>query len=389
MKQRRGGGAPPPKNRHLTEPGNMKATANAATRRAGAICSAIAMFAMTPVTAQTLAPQVLGSAPLCEASAALLVDCPGTAGRCLLVGDNEEEASLFWFKLGDKGIDPTSQRAVALKDARLGDIEALAGLANGKIVAFGSHSRDSVCAPQKKRQRFGVIDRLTGKSATVAVTESGPIDCNSLFGQPLPDQPLIRSACQAIEAAEKAAEKAAKQGAKAKKECNQAHAYNAEGAVNVSRTGAPDIWIGLRAPLLPHPAGKKGVDLAMLLHLRGLDAYAFDRVAALDLGGFGVRELSYADGWVWVIAGPPHDLGQKDEVRSKLMRFRSDLLGADKIIVPETFRSDLPSSSEGLAVLADKILVLIDGSKATKEQPDRCATPAGVVVLPRPASAMP
>jgi len=367
----------------------MKTTANAATRRAGAICSAIAMFAMTPVTAQPLAPQTLGSAPLCEASAALLVDCPGTAGRCLLVGDNEEEASLFWFKLGDKGIDPTSQGKVALKDTKLGDIEALAGLANGKIVAFGSHSRDSICAPQKKRQRFGVIDRLTDKSVTVAVTQSGPIDCDGLFGKPLPDQPLVRSACQAIEATENAAEKAAKQGAKAKKECNQAHAYNAEGAVNVSRTGAPDIWIGLRAPLLPHPAGKKGVDLAMLLHLRGLDAYAFDRVAALDLGGFGVRELSYANGWVWVIAGPPHDLGQKEDVRFKLMRFRADLLGANKIIVPETIRSDLPSSSEGLAVLADKILVLIDGSKATKEQPDRCATPAGVVVLPRPASAMP
>ena len=127
----------------------------------------------------------------------------------------------------------------------------------------------------------------------------------------------------------------------------------------------------------------------MLMHLRGLDAYAFDRVAALDLGGFGVRELSYADGWVWVIAGPPHDLGQKEDGRFKLMRFRADLLGADKIIVPETVRSDLPSSSEGLAVLADKILVLIDGSKATKEQPDQCATPAGFVVLPRPASAMP
>ncbi|MBK7467663.1 MAG: hypothetical protein IPJ43_13130 [Saprospiraceae bacterium] len=277
---------------------------------------------------------------------------------------------------------------MALQRQQAGDIEALTGLANGKIVAFGSHSRNSVCVPQKKRQRFGVIDRLTGKSANVAVTQSGPIDCDSLFGKPLPDQPLIRSACQAIAAAEKAAEKAAEQGAKAKKECNQAHAYNAEGAVNVSTTKTPDIWIGLRSPLLPHPAGKKGVDLAMLLHLRGLEAYAFDRVAALDLGGFGVRELASPTAGCGSLPGHL-DVGRKDDVRFKLMRFRADPLGADKINVPETVRSDLPSSSEGLAVLADKILVLIDGSKATKEQPDRCATPAGFVVLPRPASAMP
>ena len=354
-------------------------TTSAASRCAGAICAAMTMFAMAPAAAQSPGPQVLGSWRLCEASAALVVDCPGSTSRCLLVGDNEEEESLFWFRLDDQGVDPARQKTLELKGPKLGDIEALAGLANGKIVAFGSHSRNSACVRVPEKLRFGVIDRLTDQPVAVTLTQSEAIHCDALFGKHRPGQSLIPSACTAIETAEKAAEKV--KGAKEK--CNQVQAYNAEGAVNVSRTEVADIWIGLRAPLLPHPRKKKAPGLALLMHLKGLDAYAFDKVAALDMGGRGVRELAYTnDGWVWVIAGPPQDLKEPFQ----LWRFAVERLGANEIIKPERVHGDLPTSSEGLAVFKDKLLILIDGSKATKERPGKCEKPAGVMVLRRSVS---
>ena len=360
-----------------------------AARYAGAMLAAMTMFAMGTAAAQAPEGKLLGHWPLCEASAALVVDCPGSSSSCLLVGDNEEKGSLFWFKLDGTPINQDSQQQLKFKGGQIDDIEALAKLRDGRIVVFGSHSRTTKCEDRPDRRRFAVIDRLTKESARVKVTPPTTIDDHTLFGQQLPDQPLIKAAAKAIEAAEAEAKPIGDRFTKgqisedeAKAQCNQTNAYNAEGAVNVSTVGAPDIWIGLRAPLLPRPKEANGDTggLALLMHLKGLDAYSFDKVAALDLQGFGIRELAYADGWVYVISGPPQDLGKHEKMPFQLWRFQAKFLKGNKMIVPEErHREALPTSSEGLAVFGDKLLVLIDGAKPPKGQ-EQCTTPARFVV---------
>ncbi len=365
----------------------------AAARYAGAIFAAIPMFAIVPAAAQAAEGKPFGHAPLCEASAALIVDCPGSSGSCLLVGDNERKDSLFWFRLDGAPLENAEQQQLQFTGGKIDDIEALAKLRNGRIIAFGSHSRTTKCEDRPDRRRFGVIDQPAKKTAAVRVSKPTPIDCDALFGKNRPKRSLIEAACSAIEGAGRAADNAANDETK----CNQAHAYNAEGAVNVSKTKVPDIWIGLRAPLLPkHPNDDGRRNLAMLLHLKTLDQYEFDRVALLDLGGRGVRELAYTDdGVVWVIAGPPQDLGTKQAEETpqdgkwpfRLMHFRAEELNTNKIIVPEEHQTEgLPPSSEGLAVFGDRIFVLMDGDKPSKGE-ERCKTPAHYLILPRAPSA--
>lgn len=351
-----------------------------------------ALAAACACAAEQLPVQRLGAAPLCEASAALVIDCPGGGGRCLLVGDNEVSRSLFLFRLHGQGIDVASQRAPALDDrAELADIEALTRLPNGNVAVFSSHGRSSDCERQPERNRFGVVDRLTDKSARVRVVQSGPIGCATLFGDTPLAQPLLRAACEAIDAAEARAsdiDQRRRDGRignkQAKKECNKSNAYNAEGVVNVSGEATPEVWVGLRAPLLPrHPQDATKRNLAMLLHLRSLDRYAFDRVVALDLGGRGVRDLTYDNGSVWLIAGPAEDEPDDQESPFQLMRFGAELLRGGAVIVPERVGSGLPSRSEGIAVFGDKLLVVIDGDQPRKaKQPECGKNKPGLVVVP-------
>lgn len=367
-------------------------TATVAARWAGAMLSAISMVSTASAAADSPEARVLSSSRLCEASAALIVDCPGSSGSCLLVGDNEQEKRLFWFKLSDDGdVDVKTKKELKLtpKDVEIGDIEALAKLPDGRIVAFGSHSRNTKCQAEPDRRTFGVIDHLTKKSATVGVSKQPPIDCDALFGENRPEGSKIEAACSAIDEAEKKAKPVGEQSNKgkisddeAKAQCNLSNAYNAEGAVNVSKTGVPDIWIGLRAPLLLAPTENLG--LAILMHMKTLGAYSFDKVAALDLKGFGIRDLAYdgTDGLVWVIAGPPQDLAENEDVKFQLWKFDAKKLHTNALIKPERVRDDLPASSEGLALLNDKFIVLVDGSK-TKGK-DKCETPARFLILPRP-----
>ncbi|WP_295434973.1 hypothetical protein [uncultured Thiodictyon sp.] len=337
-----------------------------------------------PAVAQTLAAQTLGHQPLCEASAAMIIDCPDKSGRCLLVGDNEVRQSLFLFDLTDSGIDSTSQRPLALNPAdELSDIEALASLANGGVGVFASHGRNADCEAKKNRRRFGVIDSLTAAPVAVTVTQSKGIDCSGLFGSPTPDEPLIKSVCAAITQAERAAEVLPKGSGKT--QCNGVHAYNAEGAVNVSETDTANLWIGVRSPLLPvHPTDKNRKDLAVLMHMKGLDAYSFDRVAVLDMDGRGVRDLAYADGWVWVIAGPPEDQADGAQQPFELRRFLPDALNAGTTIVPEVIHRDLPPSSEGLAIFKHQAIVVVDGGKNNNVGASTCGRDAKYVILSLP-----
>ena len=50
-----------------------------------------------------LGHQQLGNYPLCEASAALQMSCPGSDDPCLLVRDNEQKDKLFVFPIGVDG----------------------------------------------------------------------------------------------------------------------------------------------------------------------------------------------------------------------------------------------------------------------------------------------
>ena len=368
-------------------------TVNVAARWAGAMFSAMSMVSMASDAAESPKARELSSSRLCEASAALVIKCPGTNDRrCLLVGDNEQEKRLFWFKLSDDGdVDVKTMRELKVtpNEVEIGDIEALAKLPNGRIVAFGSHSRNTKCQAEADRKTFGVIKQLTKKSALVQITTTTSMDCDTLLGANRAKTSLSEAACSAIVEAEKAAKQvedsfeARKLSEdEAERQCNTKEAYNAEGAVNVAKKGKPNIWIGLRAPLLPPRAETNR--LAILMHLKGLDAYSFDKVAALDLDGHGIRELAYdgTDGVVWVIAGPPQDLGEKEDVKFQLWKFDAKKLGANAIIKPERVRADLPTSSEGLALLNDRFIVLVDGGE-TKEK-DKCEQRAGFLILPRP-----
>jgi hypothetical protein len=361
--------------------------AAAASRRATVVFHALLAIIAASAVAQPLKGQTLGHKPLCEASAVAVIDCPDGAGRCLLVGDNEVRTSLFLFNILTHGIDSADPQPLPLtvgEDTELSDIEALARLDQGGVVVFASHGRNAECEAKDNRRRFGIIGKPGVAQTAIKVTESGVIGCAALFGDPAPTNPLVRAACAEIDRAEAAADAVAKD----RERCKQVNAFNAEGAVNVAAGAAPDLWIGLRSPLLSaHPTLTSRRDLAMLMHLKGLDAYAFDRVTVLDLGGRGIRDLAFADGWVWVIAGPPEDQKGGTAEPFQLRRFRADALDADAIIESELVRDDLPSSAEGLAIFDGQALVVIDGDKGDKKAKD-CAVPAGFVILPLAGSTL-
>ena len=136
--------------------------------------------------------------------------------------------------------------------------------------------------------------------------------------------------------------------------CSTTNHFNVEGAVAVNDDSSkPNIWLGMRSPLVTLEAKK----LAMLLHLKNINSYQFDRVALLDLGGRGIRELTLWQNNLWGIAGGPED----NLNNFVLWQFPLDLLGSKQIIEPKIVRS-LPASSEGLVFIdSNTAYVLLDG----------------------------
>ena len=331
---------------------------------------------------------VLGRFPLCEASSALLVKCPGAQGSCLLVGDNEQPSELYLFPVAGGKIDAGAQRNMDLNlssDSELSDIEALAKISEDRIAAFGSHSRNSRCEKKGKRRQFGKIDLGTQKTVVVSTLRKKDLDCEHLFGKQRLDG-AMKAACKAIDEAEKAAthiEDGVKAGAlsedKAKSLCDASGAYNAEGAVAIPTAAGTDVWIGLRSPLLSaHPTHPERGKLAILLHMNDSGAYGFDRVAFLDLGGRGIRDLSFEADSIWVIAGPAEDRSEPFQLR----RFAVGDLKKAEIIDTERIQ-ELPPSSEGLAVSGKTAYVVIDGDRGIDES-GTCRSPSGYVVVSLP-----
>jgi len=338
------------------------------------------------------AEETLGQYPLCEASAALLIACPDGKGECLLVGDNEQEKELYLFSVKDQKPDSSTQRIFDLPNGvEISDIEALAGISDDKVLAFASHSRNTRCEIKPKRHQFGKVNLSKAKKTDVVDTlRSKKVTCKHLFDKRAADMDAaMKAACEAIDTADLLstliddavqAKKLTEDEAKAT--CNAVKAYNAEGAVAISTSKGTDVWIGLRAPLLPaHPSQPEKKNLVILLHMKDPSAYTFDRVAFLDLGGRGIRDMSSDATSIWVIAGPAEDRAEPFELR----RFPKSALDKTQVIDSEFIRA-LPSSSEGLAISGKTAYVVIDGDTGEDKQksPKVCKEPARYEIVPLP-----
>ena len=322
------------------------------------------------------APEVLGGFPLCEGSAAVWL------GRNhVLVGDNEERGSLFAFELNDERLEVSQSVARSLGDGvEISDIEAIVKMGSDQLLVFGSHGRNSRCRVRDNRRRFlrgtvtaeGVV--ATG-SAVVAMRER--ISCERLFGEGAGNDPSLGALCERVDAVEQIADgvwDSARSEAEKEEACEEAQAFNAEGAVAVADGGGESVWVGLRSPLIRATAGEGGQDrdMAVLLRMRGLEEFAFDAAAVVDLYGRGVRELAVSNGTVFVIAGPVAD-GAGDH---GLWAFPSGELQPGASIAP-TFVAELPASAEGLAVIRSTGHVIIDGDQGD----ERCEQPAGYLAI--------
>ncbi len=334
--------------------------------------------------------QSLGHYPLCEASSAMIVACPDGKGDCLLVGDNEQRNEIFLFKLKEGKIDMESQQSLSLQPANskeLSDIEAIAAKSADTVVVLGSHSRNTRCERKKNRRRFAVVTLSGDGSKVVKYVQSKKITCKRLFGRIPSSDKVLNAVCDAIDDAEKRAAKVENEVndqqltvEQAKASCNEASPFNAEGAVAIPVSGSTEFWIGLRAPLLgEHPTSPQHNKLAILLRMKGLHDYSFDRVALLNLEGRGVRDLAFAEDRVWLITGPSEDLEGPFDLRS----FSKDALKNAEIIKPE-FVTDLPMYSEGLAIQGKRAYVVIDGDKGYDEATQNCKSPSKYRIISLP-----
>jgi len=330
------------------------------------LCSFV-FFVALMANEELVAENNLGEFPLCEPSAALLIDCPDDRdARCLLVADNEQGRDLYLFAISGDKLSPNVNPTFDLKlpgEEEIGDIEALAN-SGGEILVFGSHSRNVACDIKKKRKKFGKIDLAGSKTTIVGNLKSKSVTCSSLYTGKAKDASIL-AACKQIDTADQNAtaidnsrKKKQISELEAKERCNFNSAFNAEGAVAFKGETDNELWIGLRAPLLQtHPEQPKKKNLAILLQLENSDSFTFDRVAFVDLDERGIRDM-YADGdFIWIIAGPPEDHSEPFQLR----RIPKSALNHSEIIESELVSNNLPNSSEGLAVSGKTVYVVIDG----------------------------
>jgi hypothetical protein len=307
------------------------------------------------VSSKSVAGQELGAYPLCEASAAIILPCPDSNDQCLLVADNEQRNQLFFFTIKNGGINPKFQKELILDysdESGISDIEAIIHISKNEILMLGSHSRNKRCELKNNRRQFALVRISNTKGSVSKLVKSEKISCGNLFrGIPQNNQ-TIKAVCKAIDDAEELASV----------DCENSSPFNAEGAIAITRNNRTDIWIGLRAPILSeHPSIKNQRDFAILLHMKNISTYEFDRAALLDLNGRGIRELALNNGVVWVISGPVNDkLTVSKKESFQLLRFPESALTANSIIKP-TFVRNLPLYSEGLAITGKSVFIVTDG----------------------------
>lgn len=244
---------------------------------------------------------------------------------------------------------------------------------------MGSHSRNTKCEDGKKRRRFMEVKLSGNRAEALHSVQTRKIQCDRVFGKIPPGDALMRAACEVIDQAERMAEQVEEaltrrqiSEEQANNQCNTIVLFNAEGVVSIPAEDGARIWIGLRAPLVSaHPKQPELKNLALLLRMKDPSDYTFDRVALLDLGGRGIRDLATAKGMVWLIAGPPGDRDEPFELR----RFPVEALKGTDVIKPE-FVQALPASSEGLAIKGDRAYVVIDGDIGNDKASMRCIKPS-------------
>lgn len=353
----------------------------------GAAPPAIDRPALPPTGASIVGePVVLGSAPLCEASGAVFVPCASGAGRCLLVNDNERKRELFLFDVEATRL--SNQRVVPLmsgtEPAELKDAEGMA-LLGEQIFLVGSHSRRSWdkkaprCTRDDERRAFAVLRRDGDGFQTTPVRTALPRWLDLLQPAACRDElitphsgagePLAARVCAALADGDAHAEEN-------RQAC--ARALNVEGVAAIPDGGSQHIWFGLRGPQIDGQA--------ILLRLASIDSLRFDAVVSLDLGGDGVRDMTYASGWLWLLSGPAPDYRQP----ATIWRIPAASLVDGARLRPAVVISALPPFSEALAIdpNAGDAFLLVDGDE--EEGPgdsNGCPTPARYLHLRLPGDA--
>ena len=296
---------------------------------------------------------------MCESSAALRLSCGG--GDCLVVGDNEVRNRLYQFPITNQDLEAKNGKHLKLGNVEISDIESLVNLGSNQILVLGSHSRNKTCDPKKKRRRFLVVSRSGGGiEPGGAIVQSKKIKCERLLGN-VDDSDILGAVCKSITDTEKQADKifeALDPGDEkaTEKACGKAAPFNIEAAVAIPAADGPEVWVGLRGPLVERQIDGEPRRFAVMLRMENQEKLSFDSAVLVDLGEFAIRDLTVAGGWVWGIGGPPED----STVDFKLWRFPIRDLQPDATIQPDLL-AELPSSSEGLALSGSTAFVVIDG----------------------------
>jgi hypothetical protein len=285
-----------------------------------------------------------------------------------LIGDNENQESLFAYPINSGNLEATVQKKLSLEGTEISDIEAITSLGDNRVLIFGSYSRNSKCEVKKNRQRFLQAQVLTQsiKSTSNAI-QIDKINSQTLFApEVLKKNKLLQVIAGTIDKAEKSANLA--QGDK--EACQKANAFNVEGAVAIPSESEAQVWLGLRSPL----ASLEDKTWAILLKLENLNEYRFEQAVLLDLQGRGIRELTKNGNLIWGIAGGPED----EKNNFVLWKLPIKNLKPNAKVRPEIVQS-LPASSEGLAIIGDKAYILIDGDRGDSES--SCQVPGQFIEI--------
>jgi hypothetical protein len=238
-----------------------------------------------------------------------------------------------------------------IQQEEISDVEALTALRKDEVFMVGSHSRNKSCEVKPNRQRFlraqvkeKDIIPLDSLGQTKAISSQLLID-----GEALAKSKPLQKLAKAIDQAELAANQATDN----QMACDHAQAFNIEGAVYLKDKDS--VWLGLRSPLV----SMGGKEWAVLARLKNLEKIQFNQVVLLDLGGRGIRDLTYHDNQLWGIAGGPGD----DKDNFFLWKTPLSGLKPDAMVTPKRLAEKIPPSSEGLAISGDKAYLLVDGDR--------------------------